>query len=111
MQALNASNLHWNMHSTSTDPAFDLSNAANLEYTYYNAAQYVHASRDWTLPSQLNELNSEHYAAVGQATANLNDAIDDAATPADVVKAQYYAQNTVRALALIKWLSHHGAWP
>ena len=109
-QALNASNMNWNMHvanqNGSTEAALDLNDPATLEYIYYNAGQYVHATRDWTLPSQLNQLTSEQYAAVGQATANLADITDDASSQSDAIKTQYYAQNTVcmrSSLVLLFW--------
>lgn len=95
MQAVNASSTYANRHSNATGPQLDLNNAATLEYTIYNAGQFVHASKDWLLPTQLNQLDSTLYAAAGLALANLADATDEAATPQDAAKAQYYAESTV----------------
>lgn len=110
MQALNASNFHWNMHSSSTDAALNLNDPHTLEYAFWNAGQYVHASRDWLLPNQLNELPQAAYIAMGVAAANLNEATDDATTEADIAKTQYYAQNTVRfppsVWLRLDWPSH-----
>lgn len=93
--AVNASSTYANRHSNATGPQLDLNNAATLEYTIYNAGQFVHASKDWLLPTQLNQLDSTLYAAAGLALANLADATDEAATPQDAAKAQYYAESTV----------------
>ncbi|KAK9786076.1 hypothetical protein WJX73_000605 [Symbiochloris irregularis] len=96
--ALNASNFHWDLKENGTEAALNLQDPYQLQFIILNAGQYVHASKDWTLPSMLNQLPTELYAAVGQAVANLNMAVDDVSSVEEINRVSYFGQNRLSSL-------------
>ena len=97
LQALNASSAIWNAHLlNSTEPALDLNDPTIVESIIQDAAGHVYATKDYLLPSQLNQLSSMQYTAAAAAAANLDILTESANDMTTLAKTSYYAQETVR---------------
>ena len=70
LQALNASSIIWNAHLLNgTEPALDLNDPTIVAAIIEDAAGHVYATKDYLLPTQLNQLSSMQYTAAATAAA------------------------------------------
>lgn len=99
VQALNASSIIWNAHLLNgSEPALDLNDATVVEGIFTDAAAHVDNTKDYLLPSQMNQLSSDQYMAAATSAANLNQLVDSASNQTSFAKTAYYTQDSVRTL-------------
>lgn len=99
-QALNASSIIWNAHLLNgTEPALDLNDANIVAGIMEDAAGHVYATKDYLLPTQLNQLSSMQYTAAATAAANLNQLTENFNDATTLAKTSYYTQDQVSTMS------------
>lgn len=100
-KALNASSIIWNAHLLNgTEPALDLNDANIVAGIMEDAAGHVYATKDYLLPTQLNQLSSMQYTAAATAAANLNQLTENFNDATTLAKTSYYTQDQIAPMVM-----------